>query len=537
MNTGPSHNEVQQDTQAPSQGAIRGLPWPLALGLLGAAFLAMLALYWPSVEKLVHIWTTSDTYAHGMVILPLSLFLAWTQRHRLAQATPNPSLLGALAILALGAGWFLARAADVTVVQTFVVVAMVPALVLAIMGWQVSRVIVFPLAYLFFAWPVGNFLVPVLQEYTAWFTVWMLRVSGIPTFSEGYYISIPAGDFVVAQVCSGIRYLIASVALGLVYAYLVYRSIWRRLIFVVLSIIVPIVANGLRAYGIIMIAHLTDMQHAVGVDHLIYGWLFFGFVMFLLFWIGTLFRDDHEPLMAKMTGDEIPPVSSARPPITRRLAIHATPLAAMVVALALAPMAETWLDQRMARLVGDIEPLAPEVAPWQGPEHLEDPAWSPRWAEPDAMTQVAYPGGPQTVELHLYHYRHNQPGTDLIRYDNRIFDGNSWRRVSQGGATARLPEGGQRPVRETVLRGREGQNRVVWHWYQVAGHTTVRPIEVKMLEAWARLSGQPEGSMLVALSAEFQVSADEARAVLAEFLKQAPPRVHVGETEAYAVHE
>ncbi|MCG5515209.1 exosortase [Ectothiorhodospira sp. 9100] len=239
MNTGPSHNEVQQDTQAPSQGAIRGLPWPLALGLLGAAFLAMLALYWPSVEKLVHIWTTSDTYAHGMVILPLSLFLAWTQRHRLAQATPNPSLLGALAILALGAGWFLARAADVTVVQTFVVVAMVPALVLAIMGWQVSRVIVFPLAYLFFAWPVGNFLVPVLQEYTAWFTVWMLRVSGIPTFSEGYYISIPAGDFVVAQVCSGIRYLIASVALGLVYAYLVYRSIWRRLIFVVLSIIVP----------------------------------------------------------------------------------------------------------------------------------------------------------------------------------------------------------------------------------------------------------------------------------------------------------
>ncbi|MCG5497563.1 exosortase A [Ectothiorhodospira variabilis] len=537
MNTSPSSTQAQPAAPAPIKASKSGLPWSLALGLLTAAFLAMLALYWPSVEQLIYIWTTSDTYAHGMVILPLSLFLAWTQRHRLAQVSPTPSLFGALVILALGVGWFLARAADVTVVQTFVVVAMVPALVLAIMGWQVSRVILFPLAYLFFAWPVGSFLVPILQDYTAWFTVWMLRFSGIPTFAEGYYISIPAGDFVVAEVCSGIRYLIASVALGLVYAYLVYRSIWRRLAFVALSILVPIVANGLRAYGIIMIAHWTNMEHAVGVDHLIYGWLFFGLVMFLLFWIGTFFRDDHEPLSAKVAGEKTAASTGTVVPATRRLASHATPIVAVILALALAPASELGLDQRMARLAGDLQPLAPAVTQWRGPEHLREPAWSPRWAEPDALSQVVYTGSTKEVELHLFHYHHNQPGTDLIRYDNRIFDGDQWRRIAQGSATVTLPDGGQRPVRETILRGRGGQDRVVWHWYQVAGHTTVRPIEVKLLEAWARLSGHREGSMLVAVSAEFQVSPDEARNVLANFLEQAPRHVDVGETPSDAAHE
>ena len=99
-------------------------------------------------------------------------------------------------------------------------------------------------------------------------------------------LSIPRGDFEVAKACSGIRYLIASVSLGTFYAYLTYQSWGRRLLFVSMAIALPILANGLRAYGIVMIAHFTNMKHAVGVDHLIYGWLFFGVLMFVLFWVG-----------------------------------------------------------------------------------------------------------------------------------------------------------------------------------------------------------------------------------------------------------
>ena len=53
--------------------------------------------------------------------------------------------------------------------------------------------------------------------------------------------------------------------------------------FIAASIVVPIVANWLRAYMIVMIGHLSNNKYAVGVDHLIYGWVFFGVVMMLLF--------------------------------------------------------------------------------------------------------------------------------------------------------------------------------------------------------------------------------------------------------------
>jgi exosortase/archaeosortase family protein len=150
--------------------------------------------------------------------------------------------------------------------------------------------------------PFGDFIVPVLQEYTAWFAVWLLQLSGLPMYREGLYISIPAGDFVVAEECSGVRYLIASVALGLIYAYISYRSVWRRAALVALAIALPIIANGIRAWGIIMIAHWTDMEHAVGVDHLIYGWVFFGFVMLLLFWLGSLWWEKGPTRQARRSG-------------------------------------------------------------------------------------------------------------------------------------------------------------------------------------------------------------------------------------------
>ncbi|MFP4080925.1 MAG: exosortase C-terminal domain/associated protein EpsI, partial [Ectothiorhodospira sp.] len=127
----------------------------------------------------------------------------------------------------------------------------------------------------------------------------------------------------------------------------------------------------------------------------------------------------------------------------------------------------------------------------------------------------------------VYHYLHDQPGTDLIRYDNRIGAGRQWRQVHRGVRSVSPPEGAGYRVRETVLRGRDGRDQLVWHWYQVAGRTTVRPIEVKLLEAWARLTGHLEGSLLVTVSTGFRDDPDEAREALAAFLLQAPRRVAV----------
>lgn len=491
--------------------------WKIASAVLVASFAVMLALYWPGVVKLVNIWLNSETYAHGLLIVPISLYLAWTRRKVVAALRPQP-WLWALPLLALLAfAWLAARLVDVTVVQTFIVIAMVPALVMAVMGPAVARALMFPLGFLFFAWPVGTFLVPILQDYTGWLSVLLLKLSGIPVHMEGRFISIPVGNFVVAEACSGIRYLFASVALGAVYAYLMYHSIWRRLALIGLAILLPIIANGLRAYGIIMIAHWSDMEHAVGVDHLLYGWVFFLFVMLLLFWIGGLFREPRSTGSATSATSVSPPL----PPLAMRAA--ALPVLAVIVVMALGPAGDGWMSWRIAALDTDHRPLAYQVQGWEGPGDPVDD-WRPRFSEPDRMVQASYARDNAMIGLNLLHYRHDVRDGDLIHYANRIHDGDEWRRTSEARRQLRLASGEILDVREMVMRGRNGY-RMVWYWYQVTGTATIHPITVKLLEAWARLSGNTEGSLLIALSIDFQVSADDARAQLTDFVQAGDPLI------------
>ena len=162
----------------------------------------------------------------------------------------------------------------------------------------------FPLGFLFLMVPFGEDFVPFLMEYTASFVVMMLRLTGISVYREGLHFTLTSGNWSVVEACSGIRYLIASITLGLVYAYLNYASVLKRFVFILASILVPILANGLRAYMIVMIGHLSAMKLATGVDHIIYGWLFFGLVMLLLFYIGSFWRDEEVSLSSGQVVDE-----------------------------------------------------------------------------------------------------------------------------------------------------------------------------------------------------------------------------------------
>jgi exosortase A len=171
-------------------------------------------------------------------------------------------------------------------------IATVSLAVWAVLGTAALRLLAFPLAFLFFAVPFGEFLMPTLIDRTADVTIWALRLTGVPVYREGNFFTIPTGRWSVVEACSGLRYLIASLMVGCLFAYLSYRTLRRRAIFVACAIAVPIVANWIRAYMIVMLGHLSGNRLAVGADHLLYGWVFFGVVMALLFFIGARWRED-----------------------------------------------------------------------------------------------------------------------------------------------------------------------------------------------------------------------------------------------------
>ncbi|ALO36466.1 hypothetical protein CMT41_18245 [Colwellia sp. MT41] len=255
--------------------------------------LAWALVYQDALMGMEVIWSRSDTFAHGYFILPISLWLLWQDKENLLKSTVQASWLPLpLLAVSLFVGLF-AYAADINVLSQLSAVTSLIFLVWALVGNQLAWRYKFPLAYLLFAVPMGENLIPWLQDVTAWFTVFFLKLNGIPVYVDGLYIQIPTGMFEVAVACSGIRYLIASAAVGALYGYLTYQKIYKQIIFFAFALTLPILANGLRAYGIVAIAYYSDMEYATGVDHLIYGWLFFGLVIMFMFWIGGFFAD-HE---------------------------------------------------------------------------------------------------------------------------------------------------------------------------------------------------------------------------------------------------
>lgn len=241
-----------------------------------------------------NIWRRSDTFAHGYFIIPISLWLIYRDKGTLLVNSTEQSWLALMLLCGSCIAGLLAYAADINVVRQLSSVTSLICLIWLMLGNKLALHYKFPLLFLLFMVPMGENLIPWLQDITAWFTVFFLKLNGIPVYIDGLYIQIPTGMFEVAVACSGIRYLIASFAVGTLYAHLTYQKGYKQLIFILFALILPIVANGIRAYGIVAIAYYSDMKYATGVDHLIYGWLFFGIVIMLMFWVGGKFADPQQ---------------------------------------------------------------------------------------------------------------------------------------------------------------------------------------------------------------------------------------------------
>lgn len=457
---------------------------------LGAALAAICVLYLDTARSIVAIWNSSETYAHGYLILPLALWLVWQRRAMLAAVPLRPYWPGLALLLACVAAWLLAVLADVQVVRQYAFVALLPIAVLVVLGRPLATAIAFPLLFLLLAVPFGDVFIAPLIDFTARFTVWALQLSGIPVLREGANLTLPSGNWSVVDACSGERYLIASFTLGCLYAYLSYRSLGRRLLFLIVAVVVPIIANGLRAYMIVMIGHLSGMTLAVGIDHIIYGWLFFGLVMWLVYAVGGRWRE--EPAVAA----SMSPSRLVGTPGGRAAGFGLAALAVALCALSgPALLALDRLDQGQAAVELDgIRPV------WQAAPAFTD--WQAAYATPAARWSQALADGTDRAALSVLYYRHSAPGRGAVNSENRLLQRKDplWAAGASTTVNAAAPGATTLRVRETALRGRGG-DVLVWQWYWVDGRFLANDYAAKLLQAKsALLRGNDDGAVLFAVT-------------------------------------
>jgi EpsI family protein len=353
---------------------------------------------------------------------------------------------------------------------------------------------------------------------TADFTVAMLQTTGIPVYREGMFFSIPSGDWSVVEGCSGLRYLIASVTLGVLYAYLTYRSWKRRLLFTLAAIVVPIFANSGRAYIIVMIAHLSDMKLAMGVDHYIYGWVFFGLVMLLLFWIGSFWREDSPPAQGAMQ------VSAAAAPAAGPPARRLLPLALLVVVLAgVWPAYAAWLGSRPLPAMPALQ--VEGQGGWQTSEAFT--SWTPHWVGADRKLRQSYAQAGRKVLLQLDYYVTQRQDAELINSQNFMVRQKDplWSNVGETLASVRI-DGQARQVRQAKLRGSNGQRLLVWQWNLINQQPTVNDHRVKLVLALDRVRMQRDDGLSVLIATPYEeTELDAAAATLARFAADLAPAI------------
>jgi exosortase A len=444
---------------------------------------------------MVAIWYRSETFAHGFLVLPISLWLVWRKRAELRDLPARPWLPAVIAVAGAGFLWLAADLASVASPAQFALVLMLQSAMVAVLGLRVARAILFPLAFLLFAVPAGEFLVPKLMDHTADVTILALQVTGIPVYREGNHFMIPTGSWSVVEACSGIRYLIASMMAGSLYAYLMYRTAWKRVAFFAVSIAAPIVANWLRAYLIVMIGHLSGNKYAAGADHLIYGWVFFGIVIAIMFWIGSFWREDGAapeapPPPAPPAGE---PPSPPAPPLFAAAAVAAAVAAGLWLPLVY------WIDA-----TANPAPPGPiAVTPENGWRAVAGgaAAWRPRFVGPRAEYEQVFVKDGREVGLYVAYYSHQAQDRELVNSENVLVHGEdrAWKQVASGAGTLQWGDGPVDVKRAELRRG--GERLAVAQWYWIGGRYTASDIRAKLLLALARLAGRDDDSAALVIYA------------------------------------
>ena len=500
-------------------------PWRHALAALVLLLLWTLLLYRDTGLAMVTIWNRSDTFAHAFLVPPIVLWLVWRQRLLIEVEVPRAMPLMLVFVAAAALAWLLGELAAVNALTQLAFVALLVFTVPAVLGWPVARLIVFPLAFLFFAVPVGEFLMPQLMEWTANFTVLALRLSGVPVYREGLQFVIPSGHWSVVEACSGVRYLIASLTVGALYAYLNYQSTQRRILFVMVSLLVPIVANWMRAYMIVMLGHLSGNKLAVGVDHLIYGWLFFGVVMMLMFFIGARWTE----AVPKASGHGLRAANKRSAMTTPGLWAATAAFAALMAV----PHVALWaFESKPRKEPVTLTALAVLAPSWQVTSPLAPP-FRPAFENPSAEMNASYVSHGEAVGLYLAYYRHQNFSQKLVSSNNVLVrsEDAQWARVASGSRSIELPGQQTHEFRTTELRGGISDRSapesrlMVWHIYWINGTLTASDYLAKAYSAFYRLTGRGDDSAVIVVYTP-KDQAGSAESVLESFLVANYPSIN-----------
>lgn len=416
----------------------------IALGVLA---------FWPSLAALARIWATRSDYQHGFIIVLVSLVWLWRSCQAIDAAEVKPAPLALTGTLAVVACWLVAYRANSELMQQLLFPIVVLFAIWAAIGWNALRHAIPPIAYLYFAIPIWDHAIPLLQTLTTHVAEGVLGFMGVPTQVEGHHVEIPAGQFSIVEGCSGARYFITALAFASLAGALQPVRGRKFIALIAIAVAAALVTNWLRVIIVIYAGHVTNMQHYfVAVEHRSLGYVMFAPLLIAIVvaarWLGR----------KASTAGRVTPDSNAR--------VGGKSWIASAILLAL-PVFAWALPTRGQDVRPSLHALPVMTGDWQGPLPA-DPAWTPEYAYAADERRASYSGDGQRVEVYLNVFGVQSPGRELIYHSNSIAPAKHWTLIR------RYPRGKAVPPSE-VVSDASGSRWVVAQAYVVGGHVTEHP--------------------------------------------------------------
>lgn len=234
----------------------------------GAALLvALLCSYWPTLNGLWRTWQNSDDYSGGKVVPLIAAYLIWSQRRELAQLPVRTCWWGLgvllfaqlmrMAAVLMGYGSF----------EQYSLVLSIAGCVLLVLGWPAALRLKWLLAFLLLMVPLprrlhGAIALP-LQDLATASSVFGLELLGVTVTREGNVLRLSETTTIaVAEACSGLRMLTAFVVVAATLAFVVHRPVWQKVVLVLSSVGVAILANTLRLIATALVCKYAGNETA-----------------------------------------------------------------------------------------------------------------------------------------------------------------------------------------------------------------------------------------------------------------------------------
>jgi exosortase D (VPLPA-CTERM-specific) len=255
----------------------------------GLAFLSLsfLLCYAQTIRGLFNLWLQDGDYSYAFAIPFITGYLIWKSKPVLNTIRIRPNWLGGIFffILLIISMYGILGSSPSAVRPAMPLILL--GIILFCYGTEVFRVLAFPLTLLIFMIPLPTVFqtrigVP-LQTVSTGVGEFILRLLGVSVFVEGNIIDLGIIQLQVVEACSGLRYILALLALGVVFVYFFERIRWKQIVLVLSTIPTAILSNALRIAITGYLAQNYSLRFAEGFFHGFSGWLIFIFALFIMF--------------------------------------------------------------------------------------------------------------------------------------------------------------------------------------------------------------------------------------------------------------